>query len=213
MRRLGRLDEAVEASRKALTLKPDDAEAHNNLANTLQEMGRLEDAVSSYEHALKLKPDFYDAKGNLIKCLTAYSSPKVVSHPISEVNKEIRKINIKSSTTKIISDDRVVQLFSKSLNILKSYNLELGTELSQVYRRNSVDMNCKRHMSIFDQHNVIPRFCFGCYKVQVEPRTIFELVKLLMIFDQLKLEDNNTRKCMIEMRPEIPGFYKGLIYC
>jgi hypothetical protein len=213
LRLLGQLDEAIEASHKAITLMPNDAEAHNNLANTLQEMGRLEDAVSSYEHALKLNPDFYDAKGNLIKCLTAYTSPKAVSHPISEINKKIRKISIVPSAKKIISDAQVVQLFSKSLNILESDDLELETESSQVYRRNSVDMNCKRHMSIFDQHNVIPQYCFGCYKVQVEPRTIIELVKLLMIFDQLKLEDNNTRKCMIELRPEIPGFYKGLIYC
>ena len=74
-------------------------------------------------------------------------------------------------------------------------------------------MNCERHLSIFDEHKVIPEFCFGCYKVQVEPRSIIDLIKLLVIFDQLELDENNTRKCMIEFRPEISGFYKGLIYC
>tara|TARA_B100001245_G_C22827591_1_gene398102 strand:+ start:142 stop:702 length:561 start_codon:yes stop_codon:yes gene_type:complete len=49
--------------------------------------------------------------------------------------------------------------------------------------------------------------------VQVEPKTILELIKLFVVFDQLNLEENNTRKCMIELRPEISGFYKGLIYC
>jgi len=34
-----------------------------------------------------------------------------------------------------------------------------------------------------------------------------------VVFDQIKLSENNTRKCMIELRSEIPGFYKGLIYC
>ena len=34
-----------------------------------------------------------------------------------------------------------------------------------------------------------------------------------MVFDQIKLSENNIRKCMIEMRSEISGFYKGLIYC
>jgi hypothetical protein len=76
-----------------------------------------------------------------------------------------------------------------------------------------VDLNCKRHKSIFDQHNIIPKFCFGCYKVQVEPNTILELIKLFVVFDQLKLDENNTRKCMVELRPEISGFYKGLVYC
>ena len=51
------------------------------------------------------------------------------------------------------------------------------------------------------------------YKVQVEPNTIIDLINLLMIFDQLQLKGNNIRKCMIELRSNIPGFYKGLIYC
>ena len=39
LRRLGRLNEAVEASRKALTLKPDFAEAYNNMGNALKDLG------------------------------------------------------------------------------------------------------------------------------------------------------------------------------
>ena len=68
-------------------------------------------------------------------------------------------------------------------------------------------------MSIFNEHDIIPEFCFGCYKVQVEPRSIIDLMKLYVVFDQLELDENNTRKCMVELRPDIPGFYKGLIYC
>ena len=68
-------------------------------------------------------------------------------------------------------------------------------------------------MLIFKQKKIIPEFCFGCYKVQVEVNSIIELIKLFLVFNNLELENNNTRKCMIEMRPEIPGFYKGLIYC
>ena len=68
-------------------------------------------------------------------------------------------------------------------------------------------------MKIFNKFNIIPKFCFGCYKVQVEPRTILELIKLLVVLDQIQLIENNIRKCMVEMRSEISGFYKGLIYC
>ena len=63
-------------------------------------------------------------------------------------------------------------------------------------------------MKVFNKFNIIPKFCFGCYKVLVEPRSILELIKLFVVFDQIKLVENNTRKCMIEMRPEISGFYK-----
>jgi len=68
-------------------------------------------------------------------------------------------------------------------------------------------------MLIFNQNKIIPEFCFSCYKVQVEVDSIIELIKLFLVFNTLELENSNTRKCMIEGRTNISGFYKGLIYC
>jgi hypothetical protein len=113
----------------------------------------------------------------------------------------------------IISDRQAADLFDKASGNISSYGLELSTGLSQAYRKSSVDLNCKRHMSIFKKHGVIPEFCFGCYKVQVNPRSIIELIKLYFVFDQLELNKNNSRKCMVELRPNIAGFYKGYIFC
>ena len=45
-------------------------------------------------------------------------------------------------------------------------------------------------MLIFKQKKIIPEFCFGCYKVQVEVDSIIELIKLFLVFNQLKLENN-----------------------
>ena len=210
---LGRLSESEANLKHVIALKPNNAEAYNNLGNTLQEMGKLEEAMDSYEHAIKLRPCFDEAEENMIGCLTIFIPKNLISNPISEVNEKIRKIYIKSNNKGIISDTRIVKLISKSFNLIKSYNFKLETKLSQIYRRNTVDLNCKRHMSIFDEYNIIPKFCFGCYKVQIEPSNIIELIKLMIVFDQLKLKENNTRKCMVELRPKIPGFYKGLIYC
>jgi hypothetical protein len=39
------------------------------------------------------------------------------------------------------------------------------------------------------------------------------MIKLFLLFDWIDLSANNTRKCMVELRDKIPGFYKGLIYC
>ena len=44
-----------------MKLKPDYAEAHNNLGNTLQELGRLDEAEASYRVAIALKPDLVAA--------------------------------------------------------------------------------------------------------------------------------------------------------
>ena len=36
------LDEAIEAYNKALSIKPDYAEAHNNMGNALKDQGKLD---------------------------------------------------------------------------------------------------------------------------------------------------------------------------
>jgi len=56
---------AVDLITKALAVKPDFAEAHNNLGNAFKELGRLDEAAASYRQALVLKPDFADARYNL----------------------------------------------------------------------------------------------------------------------------------------------------
>ena len=60
-----RFAEAVACYRRALELKPDYAEAHNNLGNALKDQGKLDEAVACYRRALELKPDFAEAHNNL----------------------------------------------------------------------------------------------------------------------------------------------------
>ena len=50
---------------KALAIKPDFAEAHNNLGNVFKELGRTTEAISSYRKTLTLQPDFADSYYNL----------------------------------------------------------------------------------------------------------------------------------------------------
>ena len=66
---------------------------------------------------------------------------------------------------------------------------------------------------MFNRVNLIPKFCFSCFKIQIEPENVLELIKLLLIFDNIKLKNDNWRKCMIELRSNIDGIYKGLIFC
>ncbi|KPK24820.1 MAG: hypothetical protein AMJ61_13290 [Desulfobacterales bacterium SG8_35_2] len=61
----GKLDEAVKSYRRALSLKPDYAEAHYNLGNALRDQGKLNEAVNSYRQVLILKPDYAEACINL----------------------------------------------------------------------------------------------------------------------------------------------------
>ena len=68
-------------------------------------------------------------------------------------------------------------------------------------------------MEVFKRFGVIPKYCFECYKVLIEPRTVVELFKLLVLFENMALPLDNSRKCMVESRSDCSGTYKGFIYC
>ena len=132
--------------------------------------------------------------------------------PFVIVSNTLKKIKNNFTLESGITDSDLATLFKKSIEIIKNNVGELTSNETQIYR-NKVDLGCKRHMGIFDKFDVIPKFCFSCFKIQVEPKNVLELCKLYLIFDRLKLPRNNTRKCMIEVRPKVSGTYKGLIYC
>ena len=48
-----------------MELKPDYAEAHNNLGNAFKDRGKLDEAAACYRRALELKPDYAEAHSNL----------------------------------------------------------------------------------------------------------------------------------------------------
>jgi tetratricopeptide (TPR) repeat protein len=213
LQELGKLNEAEASYRKAITLKPDFAEVHRNLGTTLQELGRLEEAMNSYTKAIELNPHSPWLIQNLTELFASYTPDEGFLHPVARVNEEIKKNYLKDKTIGIISDEKIIKLFNQSTSIIEKYNLKTETQSRQIFRKNSINLNCERHMKIFNKFNIIPKFCFSCYKVLVEPRSILELIKLFVVFDQIKFVKNNIRKCMIEMRPEISGFYKGYIFC
>ena len=54
----GKLDEAIEAYKQALAIKPDYAEAYNNMGIALEEQGKFNEAIQAYTKALSIKPNY-----------------------------------------------------------------------------------------------------------------------------------------------------------
>jgi tetratricopeptide (TPR) repeat protein len=63
--RQGRFDDAMDAARGAIALRPGFAEAYNNLAAAYASKGMWDEAIRAAEEAIRLKPDFQLAKNNL----------------------------------------------------------------------------------------------------------------------------------------------------
>ena len=59
---------AIDYLDRALTIKPDYAEAYNNRGTALQELKRLEEALASYDQALRIKPNYAEAHWNESLC-------------------------------------------------------------------------------------------------------------------------------------------------
>ena len=62
---LGKLEEAEIATRKAIELNPNFADAYNNLGTILIDLGNLQEAEIATRKAIKLNPNFADAYNNL----------------------------------------------------------------------------------------------------------------------------------------------------
>ena len=210
---LGNWDQSVICFSKAIKLNPAYEDAHYNLGIALDSLGRLEEAILSYTKAIELKPNYPKFYEGLIRLLTFYNPEKPNLNPCVIANKLLQTINYSYDSNKQISDDDVITFFQRCNNVILENINKLNVNETEIFRSFTIDLKCDRHFQVFNTFNVIPEYCFGCYKVQVEPRNVMELFKLHFVFDKLNLKNNNPRKCMLEMRPEIPGAYKGYIYC
>ncbi len=64
-----KFDKAIASYQRALKVKPDYADALNNLANALNNTGKFDEAIANYERALKINPDYPDAHFNFANSL------------------------------------------------------------------------------------------------------------------------------------------------
>jgi tetratricopeptide (TPR) repeat protein/tRNA A-37 threonylcarbamoyl transferase component Bud32 len=60
-----RLEEAVAAFQKAITVKPADAELYHSLGDVLSDQNKSHEAEDAYRKAIAIKPDFVDAYSSL----------------------------------------------------------------------------------------------------------------------------------------------------
>jgi protein O-GlcNAc transferase len=118
---VGKNDISVDLISKALTIKPDFAEAHSNLGNVLQELGKLDEAVASCNKAIAIKPNFAEAHYNLGLALQGLGQPD------EAVASYYKAIAIKPDYTDAYSNlGLTLQGFGKLDEAVASYNKALA---------------------------------------------------------------------------------------
>ena len=211
--KLCKFNQTEEDYLKAISLKPMSAELYNNLAGINYIKGENEKSIQNYLKSIELNKNFKQSLHGLAHVLLQTKTSNINSSEIIKTHNDIKKIKLNYSSEKYIDDGQIKELLDKTNSIIEKNMNNIELDISQTYREQKVAPKCGRHKKIFKYESIIPKHCFSCYKIQIEVSNVVELIKLFIIFDKIKLEAGNYRKCMIELRPGIKGDYKGLIFC
>ena len=209
--KLGRFSEAIDNFNDTIKLNKFYVPAYTNLSKAHKLLSNFELSIKYSLNALALAPNNYNIQNSLFDVLNYYS-PKNKKNLILNINEQMLKLN-ETINKSSIKNSSINEILNKSQKILNENQKNLYFPETQILRKNKTNLNCQRHLEIFNKYKIIPNFCFSCYKVQIEPETVIDLIKLYIIFDNIEFKNNNIRKCTIELRPAIPGKYKSLIYC
>ncbi len=209
---LGRLDEAAECFRKAVSIEPRIVTAHVNLAAIHESKGNLEEAVRILRTALEHNPGNTLILDALFDNLNFHTPTEGAAGEIVDAQLALSRVNPENGGSGQIADETVRDLYQRANAILMEHGLDVDVSLSQIYRGQIDFKGCDRYHAMFKEFNIIPKYCFSCYKIGIDVDNVVELLKLMIIFDEIDLPNDNSRKCFVEIRPEISGTYKGIIF-
>ena len=207
--KLGKFSDAINEFNKSIKINQNFISAYENLSITHKQLGNYDLSIKFSLKSLKLSTKNDKIINNLIDIFNFYQ-PQSNKNPIINLNYQISKLN-EIKNNKSIKINLINNVLEKSEKVFQESNITFNYAETQIYRRNKINLNCDRHFGIFNKYNIIPKFCFSCYKLQINVN-VLDLTKLYFYFNNLNLEKNNIRKCMIELREKVLGNYKGYLY-
>jgi tetratricopeptide (TPR) repeat protein len=210
---LGKINKSIEAFQKSINDKSNFDLAYNNLGISFSELGIYQKAINNFTYAINLNKNNYNAKKNLINLFLVSKPKNINDHPLIKINAQINEIGNKINIKDNIELKEIKKILDECESTLGNIDDDIHFSETQIFRKNSTNLNCNRHFKIFNEFNIIPKYCFACYKIQINLNNVVDLIRLFFIFNNLKLENNNIRKCIVEIRNNIKGNYKGYVYC
>ena len=209
----GNFSQAINDFNKILNINSNFYQAYNHLGVAYENLGDREKSIKYYIKSNNLNDKYVPARTNLIKALTFCKTTSHESNNILTTTLKLNENNFYYNPEKKIDPKSIFSTLKKVNSIIQKNLGEISSRDTQTFRRGNRNLNCSRHKKIFKEKKIIPKFCFNCFKIVIEPKNLIELIKLHILFDNFEFKNGNPRKCMIEARKNINGIYKGYIYC
>ena len=208
---LDRFNEAIIIFKRLSLHENNSVNSLRSLGITYKNIGDYGKAIECFVKILNIRKNDDSIKQNLIDIFNFYTPNETKNNYLIELNKEILNLNKELRITEPINLKYIKNFINKYL--VKLDNLNFEYKETQIFRRNEVNLNCDRHFTVFNEHKIIPKYCFNCYKIQIDLKNIIDLIKVFLIFNIFDFENNNIRKCIVETRRNVSGNYKSYIFC
>ena len=204
---LGNLRKSINFFTSSIKINTKFIQGYENLGIVYKRLGDFEASTKHFCEALKVKNKNPRIQQNLIDNFNYFNPKNIKDSELCKINTKI--LEFKNELININNYDQLFGLFNKIEEYLSTIDQIIYTE-TQIFRRNEKNLNCGRHLKIFKDFSIIPKYCFGCFKVQIRMSNVIELIKLYFLFNNLDL--SNIRKCAVELRKNVSGNYKGYIF-
>ena len=157
----GRIDEAMAHYRKALEIKPDDAEANYNLGIALASRGQVNEAFPYFQKAVKINPDYAEAHDNLGVALARRGqNDEAIAHfrKALEIKPEYAaaRTNLGAALARCGRVDEAIAQYRKALEIKPEYvqaHINLGDALAGRGRLGEALEHYQKALDVAIAHN------------------------------------------------------------
>ena len=209
---LGKVNIAIKYFIKCIEKNNNIVSPYQNLGMCYVHIGEYQNAIENFVKALTINKRNKNCNILLIDILNYVIPNDETGNYILQLNKQILDFFYNKKITDISKNLDIIAIIEEIEKTLEKENSQIDYNKTEIFRRNRLNLDCKRHFKVFDKFSIIPEYCFGCYKVQINTTNVFQLIKLLFLFNSDFLS-NHIRKCMVETRYQVKENYKGFIYC